>query len=494
VNYLMGYEPATAGGPNCAPNMTASRPSFQSVVPKTYAFRGYTLDLPRVCLLHDGQEVRLRPKSFELLRYLVENRDRLLTKKELIQAVWPDSFVTEDSLVQCVRDIRRAVADGSQLIVKTLPRRGYIFTADVVEKTAIASDPEERRAKRIASLHFVGRTSALEQLAQRWAGALQGTRQVGIVTGEAGVGKTALVDTFIAQLATTENVWVGRGQCVNQNGDGEAYLPLLEALGRLGRGPEGNQLVSVLRQCAPSWLVQMPGLVPQTERETLLRSAGGATRIRMLRELAEALDVLTTVQPLVLVIEDLQWCDASTMAWWAYVARRADHARLLLLGTYRPMDAIPQHTFQVQLDYLSEEEVTTYCSRRLDEEALSAKLPRALHRRTRGHPLFLATFVDEWSRLGLLQDETAARLIETTVPESLRQVLEQQLRDIAPEDRLLLEAASVAGRALKRVWRTSPIIGNASRRRRPRVMAFVMICFVKFYMTGFPRAGCNGGT
>jgi hypothetical protein len=66
------------------------------------------------------------------------------------------------------------------------------------------------------------------------------------------------VDAFVAEVAPTVPVWLGRGQCLEQHGAGEPYLPLLEALGRWGRGPDGQQLAAVLRQQAPSWLVQLP--------------------------------------------------------------------------------------------------------------------------------------------------------------------------------------------------------------------------------------------
>ena len=100
---------------------------------RTYSFAGFTLDLERSCLMRDGREIKLRPKSFDSLDYLIRNRGRVVTKNELIQAIWPDSFVTDDSLVQCVRDIRRALDDGAQVCIKTVPRRGYIFEAEVVE-------------------------------------------------------------------------------------------------------------------------------------------------------------------------------------------------------------------------------------------------------------------------------------------------------------------------------------------------------------------------
>jgi len=95
------------------------------------SFADFMLDLQRGCLIRDGHEIKLRPKSYEALKYLVENPGRILAKEELIQAIWPDSFVTDDSLVQCLREVRRALSDESQQFLKTVPRRGYIFDTEV---------------------------------------------------------------------------------------------------------------------------------------------------------------------------------------------------------------------------------------------------------------------------------------------------------------------------------------------------------------------------
>src|SRR5437764_10172290 len=96
-----------------------------------YEFEGYTLD-PARCLLRSAErEIELRPKSFEVLRYLVENADRLVVKEELIRAIWPDVVVTDDSLSQCVSEARQAIGDTRQIIIKTMPRRGYRFTSFV---------------------------------------------------------------------------------------------------------------------------------------------------------------------------------------------------------------------------------------------------------------------------------------------------------------------------------------------------------------------------
>src|SRR5262245_46461260 len=116
---------------------------------QNYSFDCFTLDLTRGCLLREGQEVKIRPKSFEALKFLAENRGRLIGKEELIRALWPDSFVTDGSLTQCLRDVRLALGDDEQRYLKTVPRRGYIFEAEMmdqspvgeIETEPISSDP-----------------------------------------------------------------------------------------------------------------------------------------------------------------------------------------------------------------------------------------------------------------------------------------------------------------------------------------------------------------
>src|SRR5215469_2417328 len=103
-----------------------------------FQFEGYTLDVARHSLRTADREVALRPKSFELLRYLVENPDRLVTKEELLKAIWPDVVVTEDSLTRCVSEVRQAIGDSKQTIIVTVPRCGYRFSAAVVRVTPAA--------------------------------------------------------------------------------------------------------------------------------------------------------------------------------------------------------------------------------------------------------------------------------------------------------------------------------------------------------------------
>src|SRR5262249_16799862 len=160
-------------------------------------------------------------------------------------------------------------------------------------------------------------------------------------------------------------------------------------------------------------------VVQEQEYESLQRRAGVVTRERMLRELAEAVEILTAECPLILVLEDLHWSDVSTLDWLAYVARRREAARLLVLGTYRPVEALvrthARHTVtqalllhgqgaEVPLPALSQGDVATYLARRCGAQTVSATLTPLLHQRTDGHPLFLVAAVDELVRQGVLRE------------------------------------------------------------------------------------------
>src|SRR5207245_7456778 len=134
----------------------------------TRAFKDFTLDLDRGCLVRGGEEVKLRPKVFDALKYLVLNNNRLVTKDELIKALWTDSFVTDDSLVQCLVELRRGLGDEAQGCIKTVPKRGHIFTAEVSEASRAVSDtkpPSATPAPRPAAPMARARRTAMAVLA-----------------------------------------------------------------------------------------------------------------------------------------------------------------------------------------------------------------------------------------------------------------------------------------------------------------------------------------
>src|ERR1700741_222503 len=103
---------------------------MSTALPSVVRFDIYTLDLQRCSLRRGDDAVELRPKSFDVLRYLVEHAGRVIGKDELIKAVWPGLCVTDDALVQCIRDVRHALCDEAHRIIQTVPRRGYLFSLE----------------------------------------------------------------------------------------------------------------------------------------------------------------------------------------------------------------------------------------------------------------------------------------------------------------------------------------------------------------------------
>ena len=262
-------------------------------------------------------------------------------------------------------------------------------------------------------------------------------------------------------LARRPAPWSIKGQCIEQYGANEAYLPILEALGRLARQPEGARLIAVLQQYAPTWLAQMPALLSAEALDQLRRRVFGQTRERMQREMAEALEVLTAEQPLLLLLEDLHWSDYSTLDLLSFVAQRHEPARLMILATYRPMEvhsrdhplhAIKQalqlrgHCVELSLACLTEVAVSEYLEKRFSGNSgapLSVPaLARLVHRRTDGHPLFMVNVADF---VAAQEFSVPQEAVEWSIPESVRQMIELQIERLGSEDRRLLEVASVAG-------------------------------------------------
>lgn len=169
-------------------------------------------------MLKAGEEIKLRPKVYETLKYLVENPGRLVGKQELMQAVWPDAFVTDDSLVQCTLELRRALNDRSQQLLKTVPRRGYLFTAAVIQSLTKpdhlpATDPfelpdgRERSSAKIATKRHdlpIPRTSLIgreQQVAEASDLLTRGDVRLVTLTGPGGAGKTRLAVAIAAAIA-----------------------------------------------------------------------------------------------------------------------------------------------------------------------------------------------------------------------------------------------------------------------------------------------------
>lgn len=438
-----------------------------------WLFDPFRLDPDQACLWSGAHAIALTPKAFDVLHYLVTHPSVVVTKDALLDAVWPETAVSEGALRAVIGELRHALRDSARTpqFLATMHRRGYRFLAPVTMLPAAAPIPPAPPAPAVdsspAPTLLVERETALQRLQAAWRWALQGERQVVLVTGEAGIGKTSVIEAFVSQVSTEFRGWLGRGQCVAYYGPGEAYMPILEALEQLCRVPGAESLVALLRQRAPTWLVQIPWLLSKADREQLQYELQGTTRERMLREFADVVDALTSECPLLLVLEDLHWSDYATLDLIALLARRQTPARFLLLGSYRPTEArvhelplrtvlheVQRHAWSVEipLAQLSPEAVATYVARRYPGQHVSGELMRLLQQRTEGHPLFMVHVVESWfaqqgqdTQAGLWDAQGGEEALQVAVPERLRHLIEHQLESLRPEEQAVLEAGSVAG-------------------------------------------------
>ncbi|MBI3797838.1 MAG: AAA family ATPase, partial [Deltaproteobacteria bacterium] len=478
------------------------------------AFGPFRLAPDKRELWKDEVLLKVRAMPLTVLTYFAQHPERVIPIDEVRKAVWGGTRVGRGAVRVCVREIRQALGDeaATPRYVETVGRQGYRFIAPLATAPPVTSSqlsvastdktgekiPQQATGNwslttrsRQLTTPFVGRQRELAQLQQWFTQVQQGQRQVVLVSGEPGIGKTTLIEVFLSTVHSPESLgenqkakiedqspvpspqhltpspWIGRGQCVESYGPGEAYLPVLEAFGRLGRELGTGKLTAVLYQHAPTWLAQLPGLVDTAARGALHRQVAGATQERMLRELCDALEVLTATQPLLLVLEDLQWSDTATLAWLAAVARRPDPARLFVIGAYRPIDVVA-HTHplrglvqelrthrlcrEVRLELLSVDEVREYIRQWFASEATVDELGLRLHQRTDGNPLFLTASVDTLIQQGVVSKEGDRwevhgdlATLDDMVPEDLQHLISKQLEALAAEDQQILEVASVSG-------------------------------------------------
>jgi len=434
-------------------------------------FLAFRLDTINQCLWRHtdsgaDERIRLQPTPFALLRYLVEHAGQLVTEDEILNAVWPKRYVQAESIKTQLHQIRKVLGDDPKhpRYIETVPRRGHQFIAPVREWTG----PDAAVRMRETPRQVVGREAELSLLRDYLRLASRGERQVVFVAGEPGIGKTALVDEFERQARTAAPaIRIGRGQCIEGYGGTEAYYPILEALGQLCSGSAGASIVEILVSQAPTWLVQFPALLTERRRELLQREIIGSTRERMLREIGSAFDVIAARVPLLLVLEDLQWVDHSTIDALAMLARRRSTARLMLIIVNRAMDLVTgEHPLnalkqdllvhqlcqRIDLEPLAELQVAEYLRADSPEGDSPKGLAEFIHRRSGGNPLFMGATVDHLVERGFIAKERGSWQIKVPledvnlgVPETLRQMIEMQIGQLSAEEQRALEAASVQG-------------------------------------------------
>lgn len=430
--------------------------------PLRACFDRFELDEADARLTIEGRPVPLPPRPFAVLCALARAPQTLLTTNALLDRVWGHRFVSESVLKTAISDLRAALQDDPRnpRYIETVSRRGYRFVATlrVPSLPRLPMPVGPGPAMPAPASPPIGRADELGRLRSAWQAATAGRRQIVWIAGEAGVGKTTLIEHLLGEIGVDH---CAHGQCVEQQGAGEPFHAVLEALAALSR--RDAALAELIRGVAPTWLLRFPWLSSPDERETLRRELSSSSQVRMLREMGELLDRYTEDRPLLLVTEDLQWSDRATVELINYIARRRGGARLLWLASFRPTEVIatdhPLNSMrpelrlhglceEIVLDSFSEAEVAQFVADRVPTFAVDETFVRALHDRTDGLPLFVAVAVDELVARGATDPAKAMSPClhsACPIPEGFAGLVEQYLEQLRPDQRLVLQAASVCG-------------------------------------------------
>jgi len=423
-------------------------------------FHPFRLDPENRCVWRADARVPLSPRAFVVLRYLVEHSGRLLSQNELLDAAWRNLDVQPEILKKYILEIRRALGDqsGDPVYIETLPRLGYRFVAAVHE----AQEARHDDAANAALGRIVGRDRERAVLRDALAQAGAGRGGMLCLAGESGTGKTALAEEFLLDAQSRGVARIVRGRCSEQIADGEAYLPIWEALETSLGGSDGESLLQALRTFAPSWYAELgrpdssPAVTP------------GAPLKRMPREFASLLQELARAQPLVLFLDDLHWADASTIDLLMYLAGRLTAWRVLIVATYRPAELRrTRHPFaqlklelqargvcrKLTLALLSVADTERYIGLEFAGHRFPLDFARLVHDSTEGNPLFMVELLRDLRERGFVRQTDAGWALaeelphfDRDLPESVSSMIRRKIGRLHEADRWLLCAAAVQGR------------------------------------------------
>jgi predicted ATPase len=374
-----------------------------------------------------------------------------VAKDTIMAAVWPDTHVQSDNIKVLVREIRLALGDAPKapLYIRSAPGRGYSFVGPL-------TDEPQGRAEAATGPIFVNRGCELAALAEALDASRASARRLVIVSGEHGIGKTALCEAFLRGAHAAGPVRVCTGQCLDRQSEQEPYYPFLDALLRLDRRHRGL-VPDLLARLAPAWLARFPQWHGRTAAET---GRG------MLAQLGDLLDALAHDLPLVMVIENLQWADVDSVRALTHLAARSSPAKLLLVATCRPgewragsrdrqkllspFNAYPRKQ-ALELGPLTAEHVARYVDARFGPDCLT-ELAASVHQASYGNPRFVVNAFDTLVGRGLVvrgadgwRRQAPIAAIARALPETFSESIAQELDQLEPREREVIEAAAAVG-------------------------------------------------
>src|SRR5262245_16791917 len=419
------------------------------------AFGDFELDEELYALRRRGRTVKLEPKVFDVLAFLLRRRARVVTKEELLESLWPGDAVSESVLPRCIAAARRAVGDtrGRGKIIQTLHRRGYRFVAPVTEAAGApaATVPAEPRQP------FVGRDAQLAVLRAALATSAAGNLRVVLLAGEPGIGKTRTLAEIAREARTRGTRWL-EGRCYEGEG-APPFWPWVQVLRELVAEVPAPALAAELGPGAADVAELLPELrrrLPRLPRPDDMGS--DQARFRVFESITALLGRAAARAPLAVALDDLHWGDADSLRLLDFVAAARRTMPLLLLGAYRDVEVRRDRPLARLLGALAgRTNVERVELRGLDRAAVTelvtavAGEPRpdvssTLAERTAGNPFFVREL------LRLLEDEGrlaagADALSELALPQGVRDAIGRRLDRLSPACNDVLRTAAVAGRS-----------------------------------------------
>ncbi len=317
-----------------------------------FRFEQYELKTSSFELLDDGVPVRIEPQVFDVLAYLIEHRDRVVSKEELLDNVWGDRFVSESALTTRIKMARRAVGDDgrTQRLIRNTHGRGYQFVGEVIEDggNETTAPPGTEAPQQTVAVNavgeadfgllvdeefgFVGRHDLLERAANRVNRVVAGGSGAILIGGEPGIGKTRLAAEIARHAQAAHDLQALAGRCDRHLAS--SLQPWLEALGAYVKAAptetlvaDGTGIAEHLRSVFPTLQVRLP-----SSDDAPAATAGDQYAI--LDALVVLLERVSARTPLLIVLDDIQWAGGATRALASLLLRRG-LARVLLVATVR---------------------------------------------------------------------------------------------------------------------------------------------------------------
>jgi DNA-binding winged helix-turn-helix (wHTH) protein len=406
-------------------------------------------------LLRNGHAVPLQARPFDLLAYLVDNRDRVISRDEILHNVWRGVRVNEEAVRFSVHAIRRAIGDSghSQRIIRTVRGNGLQFVAAVTKHSRSISHQFGGHPKQIDA-SFLGREPVMRSLERALTEAASGSLRTVLVTGEAGAGKTtALVRA--ATLASGMGFRVSSARCVGTD-EAPALWPWTQVLRRLLEGEAESWLAETLRGGAEAiaWILpELQEFVPRSMRSPT--SDSRVSQYRLLESIQSSMRNLSSGGPLAILIDDLHEADQASLLVFGHLAAELAQSRVLLFGTFRAHGGLYQKceamvstvlrlrgSQLLTISGLSEGDISIIAETHSGTRP-SASAVKSILDKTNGNPFFVLQILRVLENEGRLDALSSEQPIEYSIPRGVRDAIKRQT-DVLPQSvRALLAVAAV---------------------------------------------------